>query len=308
MARNTQLRSQVRYSGGRQYAQDSAHSQDSRNIENKAKSSFVDSNGNLKLSMKQIVIFWSGSVIIMLIAFYLGFVAGKKEGAISVLDQAGEQMVRLELHTPLEPYPRAQEVGPDISAPIVSQPPVQPAPATITEKNAEPKGTKIDFTKTTSLPTKVEEKPKNEIEKILLGTSKQNTEQKDGEEVYPGKNLFGPPKQKVKDVQNEESIEPEELAQLEKKEEVATVQQLLPTKGWYVQVAAAPSEADALSYHKKLSSKGLQLKLEPAAIKDRSFFRVLIGPYPNQAAAVEKRAELKQQTGVSGEPFIRQVQ
>ena len=153
MARNTQLRSQTRYSGSRQYVQDSEGIVDSRSSESRLKSTYTDNNGNLRLSMKQIIFFWSGTAIIMLLAFYLGFVAGKKQGVISVLDKAGEQMVRLELHTPLEPYPRAPEIDPNVLANSGNANPQK----TVNE-NQSTKDSKIDFTAKTSLPNKIKKR------------------------------------------------------------------------------------------------------------------------------------------------------
>lgn len=295
MARNAQLRSQSRYSSNRQYAGESRSEQLSDN-----RSRFSDSKGNIKLSFKQIVVFWSGNIILLLLAFYVGFIAGKREGAIAVLDQAGEQMVRLELHTPVEPYPLASEV--DTTTPTEkTTSKLENLPENDNIKTKIQDQNKIDFTSTTSLPTQA---PKEKvIEPTLDKEEKKLVKEEADEEVYPGKNIFGPPP--VKSAESKKEFAPIEFKNEKSK---PTVNSLVPSKGWYVQIAAAPNDAKALEYYNRMAAKGLKVSLEPAAIRDRSFYRVLIGPFSSQADAVAKRSDLKQRTGVEGEPFIRHVQ
>jgi len=267
----------------------------------------------MKLTTKQLAIFWAGSFAFILIAFYLGFVAGKREGAISVLDQAGEFFVRLERHPPREPYPRASEIGSDEGFRELD---TKGSLATKKDREAnravEKEPAKIDFTGSTlnpnnsqvAVPVKRDAKSKENL--------KEENKQK-FEEIYRGKNLFAPPPSKEQESKTETAVrvvEPvkEEVKVPVKEAPKATVESLRPKRGWYVQIAAATSEKDGLSYYNKIVDKGYLGGLEPASIKNRSFFRVLVGPFPDQNTAMSKRQELKQAVGSSGEPFIRQVQ
>ena len=305
MARNAQVRMSNRSTGNRQYSYDGGPS-DKLSRESNSSYQYVDSKGNMKLTFKQLAIFWSGTAAFMLVAFLLGFSAGKKEGAISVLDQEGEQMVRLELHTPIEPYPKVLESG-DVGN---VKRPVGPS---VVKKTSPVEESKIDFTSNASLQNLKREEvvpdKKVEVQKVTKPAEK-------FEEIYPGKNLFDAPPVKVQEVEKvpevvvpvkEVPVAPTAVVKEVVPQPAISVKSLVPKNGWYVQIAAAPNEVDGIRYYEKITAKGMKASLEPAAIKDRSFYRVLVGPFASQSEAMEKRTQVKQAIGTPSEPFIRQV-
>lgn len=68
---------------------------------------------------------------------------------------------------------------------------------------------------------------------------------------------------------------------------------------WILQVASLPREVDAQSLSKKLRSKGYKTEVKPTKIKEKTWFRVYVGPYTNATATKEAAAKLSRQEGLS---------
>ncbi len=261
---------------------------------------------NQRLTKNQIIIFWSGSFIMLLASFVIGFKAGQKLGAKEVLDQAANQIVRLPI---VRPIGRESET--------VSLAKLEPSSAksdTLNSKDKELEERKIDFTSQTesSTVTKPRIIPKEELAPVkqpAIEISAKNQEiQKDNLEVYPGKDKFNAPgsakKEEKKKVEAPIIVDPVKPTPEKPPFNVSSYK---PTPGWYIQITAVPSLPEVENLHGKISSKNLPFKVESASIRNHPYYRILLGPYPDRATALEKRINAKTQTGTPGEPFIRQV-
>jgi len=78
-------------------------------------------------------------------------------------------------------------------------------------------------------------------------------------------------------------------------------------RGWYAQVAAPPTEEAANQLVKKLRASGFEVALEKAEVRDEHYYRVLVGPEQSRELANRMLQELKRETYIRSEPFIRMV-
>jgi cell division septation protein DedD len=84
------------------------------------------------------------------------------------------------------------------------------------------------------------------------------------------------------------------------------VRKVIPS-GYFAQVAAPKKLAEAESIAGKLKRSGFPVVVESASVAGQSFFRVLVGPEQNKVQADRLVSQLKSESYVSGDPFIRKV-
>lgn len=77
--------------------------------------------------------------------------------------------------------------------------------------------------------------------------------------------------------------------------------------GWYAQVAAPSREGDALSLAGRLKASGFGVKIELARVRGQDYFRVLVGPEDARHHAERLIVQLKRESYLKGEPFIKLV-
>jgi cell division septation protein DedD len=292
MARNVQLKSNINQAA-RQYSGQVAPRESTYGGTNSLR-------GAMKLTFKQILLFWSVTLVMMLVVFVSGYKAGKVEGAREVLDQVDQQMVRLPIIRPSSIYAETNE-GAEL--PLSDDSVYQPEGMVDTRK--------IDFTKEAELP--LSEKPDLNLSPPspqLPSVIPQKKPEDLYEEIYPGKKLFPPPSSKndveeIEELSLIQPLPPKEVKPLKPKE--VPLSNFAPVPGWYVQVAAAPSKADAMNLHGKITGEDLSVSIEEASIRDKTYFRILVGPYEDRKTALSNRGKIKSASGISGEPFIRQV-
>jgi hypothetical protein len=250
MARNTQIKHQARHTTLRQYGGTRA-SYSKGDFDNKdsviANTGYTTgyTNGDAKLNRKQILLFWSVTLIMMLVVFVAGYKAGRVEGAREILDQVDQQMVRLPIVRPLDLSADSDSVIDSGNVDSTSRAKedlqylkaaesTENRPSSINRESST--DNKIDFTKKESLPSIEQDIPKKSDSKNVDSIY---------EEVYPGRQLFPPPsssKTSTKselDGSNESVIEPVlpnlESASLEKANSeinLPTIKQLAHTTGW----------------------------------------------------------------------------
>ncbi len=261
-------------------------------------------------NMKQNIFFWFVTSAMIFAAFVIGFKSGQKRGALEVLDQASNQMVRLPIVRPVG----SDLLTVDLERLQQGKKPQEKLP----EANPQDK-VLIDFSNQAQPTVAVEPPvipvadPKKELlVKESTATEKQNKEAS-YEVIYPGKGKFPPPLDKTKTVENTESkfkIDP--LPSLAPSVEVAVKKEFdvashSPSPGWYVQVAAVPSLDEVEGIYNNLTDLKLGAKIESADIRNKPYYRVLVGPFKDREEALDKRLSTKSSAGTTGEPFIRQV-
>ncbi len=84
------------------------------------------------------------------------------------------------------------------------------------------------------------------------------------------------------------------------------IREVLP-KGWYAQVAAPKQGRDAEHLAAKLNSGGFPVLIEKASVRGEQYFRVLVGPEENRQRAQILVQQLKGESFIRGEPFLRLV-
>lgn len=104
---------------------------------------------------------------------------------------------------------------------------------------------------------------------------------------------------------NKKEVALDKSRELPKAQESAKAQPL--PKGWYSQVAAPRSIAEAQSISNKLRGAGFKSRIETAEVRDQKYYRVVVGPELSRTSADQVLLRLKNQNIVRTEPFIRMV-
>ncbi len=77
------------------------------------------------------------------------------------------------------------------------------------------------------------------------------------------------------------------------------------TKGWYAQVAAPKELKDAEALAGRLKRSGFPVVVEQAKVRGETYYRILVGPESGQETASRLVGQLKRESYLEGEPFIR---
>lgn len=80
-----------------------------------------------------------------------------------------------------------------------------------------------------------------------------------------------------------------------------------PSKGWYAQVAAPKELKDAENLGNKLRRSGFPVMIEHANVRGETYYRVLVGPESNTEHADRLVQQLKRESYIQSEPFIKMV-
>lgn len=78
-------------------------------------------------------------------------------------------------------------------------------------------------------------------------------------------------------------------------------------KGWYAQVAAPKKLKDADDTAKRLKSSGFSVAIETAQVRGEEYYRVVVGPEESRAQADRLAEQLKRESYLKGDPFVRAV-
>lgn len=96
-------------------------------------------------------------------------------------------------------------------------------------------------------------------------------------------------------------------AEATKNSDTATVARKVIPSGYFAQIAAPKTLAEAEGVAKKLKRSGFPVVVEPTSVAGQSFYRVLVGPEQNKVQADRLVSQLKGESYISGTPFIRKV-
>ena len=84
------------------------------------------------------------------------------------------------------------------------------------------------------------------------------------------------------------------------------MKEVIPS-GWFAQVAAPRKIEDANSLATKLKKSGFGVVIETADVRGQEYFRVLVGPEEGRKEAQRLVDQLKRESYVQGEPFLKLV-
>ncbi len=102
----------------------------------------------------------------------------------------------------------------------------------------------------------------------------------------------------------EKSVEP--LAPAKEQHPSSLIREKIPA-GWFAQVAAPRKIQDANSLAARLKSSGFPVMIEVARVRGDEYYRVLVGPEQGRPQADRLVGQLKRESYIQGEPFLRAV-
>lgn len=104
---------------------------------------------------------------------------------------------------------------------------------------------------------------------------------------------------------------------IEKAEKVENLAALAPAttaldsarlpKGWFAQVAAPKKREDADTMARQLKDSGFKVVIESAQVRGEAYFRILVGPESNREQADRLLQQLKRESYLKSDPFVRMV-
>jgi cell division septation protein DedD len=115
--------------------------------------------------------------------------------------------------------------------------------------------------------------------------------------------------ERVSNAKSESAAKEAEARAAKKVEEASAsplVKKVLPP-GYFAQVAAPKKLAEAEGVAKRLKRSGFPVVIESTSVAGQSFYRVLVGPEDNRVQADRLVSQLKSESYVAGDPFIRKV-
>jgi cell division septation protein DedD len=77
--------------------------------------------------------------------------------------------------------------------------------------------------------------------------------------------------------------------------------------GWFAQISAPKKMSDATAIANKLKQSGFAVMIEVARVRGDEYYRVLVGPEQNRAQAERLVSQLKRESYIQGDPFLRVV-
>jgi len=80
------------------------------------------------------------------------------------------------------------------------------------------------------------------------------------------------------------------------------------SKGWYAQVLAAPSISEAESLARKLKGSGFPVVIEATKVQGAAYYRIVVGPETSRSQAQILVEQLKRESYINEDPFLRTVQ
>lgn len=254
----------------------------------------------VRLRLGQVVVLWALTGGLLLAAFLFGVFAGRRQGVQIALDSYGREGLRLPIVNPVSPDTESREVYQGISQP-------QGAATRVAPENEQ----KVDFSTKTSLTalqqsaaepaasTKADAKEKPTAAPRSASTPAVSPES--GVAVFGNASLS-------KDAKGASAAE----AKSSETTSVASSPTSNPEKialgeGWYVQVAAAKTLAESVTLTNKLKALNYAAKLDEAHVKDVTYYRILVGPYPSRETSMDVREKISRARVSRGEPFIRAI-
>ena len=78
-------------------------------------------------------------------------------------------------------------------------------------------------------------------------------------------------------------------------------------KGWFAQVAAPKKRDDADTIARQLKGSGFKVVIESALVRGEAYFRILVGPEGTREQADRLIQQLKRESYIKSDPFVRMV-
>jgi cell division septation protein DedD len=237
--------------------------------------------GKWELTFLQVVSTSCVLALLLLSTYVVGFRTGRQRGVIHALDSSEMYLAKLPVEVASVKPEDLDEVSSDIYAKLSLEPYKSQK---VDTKN--PDGTDV-APLSGNEDVKKPQRPISDRLGLERGATKTSAEVK-GTEV-------------VGETSKKESLLPPSSSV------IPTIEQADLSKGWFVQVAAPASEADATSLSNKLKSSGFQVLIERAKVQERTYYRILVGPEATRITSERLLQQLLREKYIDKAPFIRQV-
>lgn len=288
----------------------------------------------LRITFGQVLLLWAALAVAMLVVFLFGFHRGRDDGLAIAFEEYSEQTVRLPVVQPVAP-PAGQTAAVSQKAQAsvgVSSPEQALASAGPAARDKNGKEVQFDFSSNKAGVVAAEqgkrEPTANEVaalvdKKAAEKAASAGIASKPALELFSGEAAAGAEKQRqiAKLAAGTEAPRDRQVEGPAKMTAPVTAgaasasavpaQEPQPStnvvSGWYIQASATQVPAEASGSIRKLQRAGYQATIEKAQIRDRTYLRVLAGPYPDRESASRAKDKLSKAGVVSGVPFIKYV-
>lgn len=287
----------------------------------------------MRVAFGQVVLLWVVVALVMILVFVFGFKAGTKHGLAVALEDYGDRAVRLPVVQPVR-KPDDGSVGTSISAPIaLSEGPKIPVQLALEGESvpqdeviekpevAEPSA-EFDFSAIKKIVTEAKASPEaTPVEPDVPGQTAEDHSA--GLNTRPTAELLqgssSSEREERTEIRQARKERSEEISsKITKKPKVPRVPtpgkpppQKPTTKGlasgWYVQVSATRSESEAAALARQFSELDIPAMVERAKVHQRTYYRILLGPYGMKESAQAARDRAKKTRMVRDEPFLKHV-
>jgi cell division protein FtsN len=238
--------------------------------------------------------------VIIVSAYYLGFVSGKAIGVEAALSGTAATLPKLPIAPPLElPAEEVKSVS-EASRSLDSVKPPSPQP------NAPLKKDEDGLQPIPKLNLELPEAAQS-AEKVVARKGEARVKEK-GE---PASTQPIDPLEKVLDDRATSlKLTPTAIAEVREGEGDAKpgskfLKEGTVPRGWYVQAAAVTTEGEANSAAEKLVSSGFPVVIEDVKIGKKQYYRILVGPESEREPALRMVEQVKGEQLLKGDPFLR---
>jgi cell division septation protein DedD len=238
--------------------------------------------------------------VIIVSAYYLGFVSGKAIGVEAALSGTVATLPKLPIIPPLELPAEEVKGASEASRSLDSAKPPSPQPTVALKKDEE--GLQ-------PIPKLNLELPEAEKPAEKVGAKKGEERAKDRGESASAKSVD--PLEKVLDERAISlKLTPTAIAEVREGEGDTKpgskfLKEGTVPRGWYVQAAAVTTEDEANLASEKLVSSGFPVVIEDVKIGKKQYYRILVGPESEREPALRMVEQVKREQLLKGDPFLR---
>lgn len=288
----------------------------------------------IRLTMGQVVLMWGIMAIVMVLVFFFGLYAGREQGLKLALEEQGTPTLRAPLtreptgigsaESKSEPatainrdstfdFSRAESVAAE--AATAQQPPS----SGLTGKSANELLGRVDSTSSKINEKKIDETIEPAFQEPASVKNPIVTAQVEKPTIELGQKRVQSPVLEDEDLENiakPAKIEPplakkpntrEIAAQTKPEKPIAEVTRTAAVAhGWFIQLSAPSSRADADSMVRQVRGRGVdKLSVQEAKVKGLVHFRVLIGPFKSRAEAEAAQRAAAKKSSIASGAFIK---
>lgn len=230
--------------------------------------------------------------VIIVSAYYLGFVSGKAIGLEAALSGTVATLPKLPIIPPLEIPAEVVKDSSEASRSLDSAKPQSPQPTAALKKDEEG----LQPIPRLNLELPEAEKPADKV-------GAKSGESASAQPIDPLEKVLDDRAASLK-------LTPTAIAEArdgegDSKPGSKFLKEGTVPRGWYVQAAAVTTEDEANSAAEKLVSSGFPVVIEDVKIGKKQYYRILVGPESEREPALRMVEQVKRERLLKGDPFLR---